>query len=284
MNELILHPQTDKAIKQILDNPAHAILLTGEEGSGKRFIAFHIAETLLQRPPSSHPYFIHMKPSGKSFTIEQVRELQQSMKLKTTGSENVRRVVVLQDIHTMTIEAQNALLKLLEEPPADTVLILTAKADRTLKPTIYSRVQAIHIKPISKSQLIEASPHIDISNAEKAYLLSGGNVGLFVALAKEETDHPLIHSIQIAKQLLASSTFERLSKIDQLAKDKDELASLLVAMKRIANAALRSAADKDDFKSTRRWSSILKYVYNCEDMLPKNVNPKLLLSELFLVI
>lgn len=282
MNQLLLHPQTEKAIKQLLASPPHAIMLTGNEGSGKLFTALTLAREILGVSPDTHPYFFHFEPAGKSFTIEQVRDLQKVMKLKTTGLKAIRRIAVLQDIHTMTTEAQNALLKLLEEPPEDTILILTAQGDRSLKPTIYSRVQTIHLKPVPKSELMKsftAGPALEI---ERFYALSGGNAGLFMALVGNATEHPLVKSIETAKALISSTAFERLTKVDELAKDKDELRSLLSALKRISRAALSSAASKQDPMKLARWSNLLKAVYGCDNMLVRNVNPKLLLTELFL--
>lgn len=282
MNQLVLHSQTNKQIRQLLLNPPHAIMLTGNEGSGKRFTAVTIAAEILGAPPHTHPYFIFIEPAGNSFTIDQIRELQKAMKLKTTGKNEIRRLALLQDIHLMTVEAQNALLKLLEEPPEDTVLILTARSNRSLKPTIYSRVQVIHIKNVSKEQLMQAQPTRSINEIEKLYALSGGNVGLFMALIENTVEHPLVRSIETAKSLLSSSTFERLARVEELSKDKDELKSLLGAMKRITIAALRSSASKNDSKGILRWSSLLDRVNNCEEMLISSVNPKLLLTELFM--
>ncbi len=280
MNNLILHPQTEHSIDQLIVTETHAIMLTGNEGSGKRFVARTIAEALLAGSLENHPYFIHLEPAGKSFTIDQIRELQKSMKLKTTGSKTIRRVAILQDVHTMTTEAQNALLKLLEEPPDDTILLLTAQGDSSMKPTIYSRVQRVHLKPVAIEHLPKnISEHKDIS---KLHSLSGGDIGLLLALIEGKTEHPLVGAISDAKTLITSPVFIRLTRVDELGKDKEKLKSILMAMKRIASATLRASTLKGDTKNRERWTRILEKTYATEYMLQTNVNPKLVLTELFL--
>lgn len=258
----------------------HAIMLTGNEGSGKCFTALALAEVLLGQSLSSHPYFLHIEPDGKSFSIDQIRQLQKVMKLKTTGSSQIRRLAILQDVHTMTTEAQNALLKLLEEPPADTVLILTAQGDKSLRPTIYSRVQKVHIKPVLMDDLSdEFKEHKDI---QKFYGLSGGDIGLLYALINQNNDHPLVMAIVDAKEIITEPVFMRLTRVDELGKDKEKLAQTISALKRISTAALRASVRKLDNKKKAQWSQILEQIYLTEKLLPTNVNTKLLLTELFL--
>lgn len=280
MNDLILHPQTKKALEQLIATKPHAIMLTGNEGSGKRFIAEVLAERILEETLENHPYYVHLEPAGKSFTIDQIRELQKSMKLKTTGKNSIRRVAILQDVHLMTIEAQNALLKLLEEPPEDTVILLTAQGDTALKPTIYSRVQRVHIKPVGITSLpSKLADHTDI---HKLLSLSGGDVGLLLALLDDKSEHPLVQAISDAKKIITAPAFLRLTRVDELTKDKDKLSGIMMAMKRIATAALRAASLKTDKKNQERWSKLLEHIYTSEKLLHTNGNPKLILTELFL--
>jgi replication-associated recombination protein RarA len=280
MKDLLLHTQTREALEKVLSSRPHAIMITGNPGSGKSHIALKLAGELLGMPAEKHAYFLNLEPAGKSFTIDQVRELKGHMRLKTTGNSYIRRVVLLNDVHTMTVEAQNALLKLLEEPPEDTVLILTAVPEQSLKPTIYSRVQKIQIRPISKEQAKKALG----STAERLYDLSGGDVGLLTSLIKEDKQHSLVSAIADAKKLLTDTPFERLTKVDELAKDKDSLKTILAAMKRIARVAIKAALLKNNSKNARRWTRILECTHQTEIALHANVNPKLALSELFLSI
>lgn len=285
MRDLLVHHETLAALETAIRNKPHAIMLTGNEGSGKKYISKQLAAELLESELENHAYFLQIEPVGKSISIDQIRELQRFVRLKTTGTGKIRRVVLITDAHLMTTEAQNALLKLLEEPPEDTVIILTSQGDKSLKPTIHSRVQKIHVRPISREHAIEyAGVSSNTANIEKAYNLSGGDSGLFLALLAEADEHRLAGAIKIGKKLLMASAFERLSSVDDFSKDKDKLADLLIAMRRIASAALKQAADKGDIKLKDRWLASLGAIYEAEKQLPGNPNTKLLLTDLFLTI
>lgn len=277
MKDLLLHPQTRKALEQLIERKPHAVMLSGNEGSGKRHIALSLASELLGVSADTHPYFLHISPNGKALTIEQVRILQGHMRLRTTGTGAVRRIAILEDAHLMTTEAQNALLKLLEEPPTDTVLILTVQDTRALKPTVYSRVQHVPIKPISRDQAATL-----ISGDNRLYDLSGGDVGLLHALAEKKEDHELTKAIGEAKHILQATSYGRLLRVDELSKDSERLENLLVACKRISRTACKAAYAKQDSKAAQRWLRILEATHEAEKQRRINVNPKLVLSELFL--
>src|SRR3990167_2539110 len=105
---LVLHPNTETAIKRYLGKPGHALLIEAADGAGKGALAAYIASCLLGTEVnrlSRQPFFQIVRTIGSSHSI--------------------RRVLVLENAELLTIEAQNAFLKLLEEPPADTVIILT---------------------------------------------------------------------------------------------------------------------------------------------------------------
>jgi DNA polymerase III subunit delta' len=285
VKEFLVHPETKKALISILRSSPHAIMLTGNAGAGKEHIGRWLAGALLQSEIENHAYFLQVEPAaGKALTIDQIRELQRFVRLKTTGKGNIRRVALVTHAHTLTIEAQNALLKLLEEPPADTTLILTAVGDKSLKPTIYSRVQKVHIRPVSEAQAKAYAVDSDTEAIDKAFLLSGGDPGLFLALLDQNQDHTLVSAIKTGKELLSGTTFQRLTRIDEISKDKDGLIYLLTAMKRISAAALRQSAEKGDTKLKTRWLNTMEAIYACEKHLGTNANTKLLLTDLFLSI
>src|SRR5690606_4976469 len=157
-----------------------------------------------------------------SIPIDAIRELQKFLRLKTTGQGDFRRTVIIEDAHKMTTEAQNAFLKLLEEPPSDTLIILTAVTPRALLPTILSRAQHVAINVPAEDQLrplIEKSGK-DAEAARQAYFLSGGLPGLLSALLGNE-DHPLTTNVNLAKEILQKQTFERLCLVDPLSKQRD---------------------------------------------------------------
>lgn len=91
----------------------------------------------------NHPDILHFPPDSK-LGIEQARKIKEHFSFRSYQSKG--KAVVLEDASVLTIEAQNALLKTLEEPPASAVLILGASSEAKFLPTILSRCKIIHIK------------------------------------------------------------------------------------------------------------------------------------------
>ena len=98
-----------------------------------------------------HPDIIRLKPAGSFIKIDQIRALCQTLTLKRF--EAAMRVVIITDAQAMNPAAGNALLKVLEEPPNETLIILIAAHRPDLLPTITSRCQHIRFNPISRSTL-----------------------------------------------------------------------------------------------------------------------------------
>ncbi len=258
----------------------HSIALIGPYGAGKAFTAMELAKMLLGADYQEHKVFRISKkePIG----IEDIRSLQLFLSLKTTGDSPVRRVVIIQDAQTMTIEAQNALLKTLEEPPADTKIILTITDTTSLRQTVYSRLLAIHVHPSSEEQIVAYFKKSGYSHEalRKAYLISRGYVGLCSALASN-SEHDLIKAIAEAKLFLNSTTYERLISVEGLAKDKEKLALLLYAAKRVLAVAMHTTSDNRVISSI---ISKLKTIYTTERSLHANPNMKLILTDLALTL
>ena len=99
----------------------------------------------------NHPDIIHIEPSGPFIRIDQIRTLCHNLAMKPYEAR--LRVVIISDAQAMNLAASNALLKVLEEPPERTILILTAMQTSDLLPTIVSRCQHIRFNPISRENL-----------------------------------------------------------------------------------------------------------------------------------
>ncbi|WP_054701226.1 DNA polymerase III subunit delta' [Desulfosarcina cetonica] len=181
----------------------HALLFTGDDGVGKKMTAKAFAMAcncrtlsadLPQRPPLTaidacgecgpcrkiaadhHPDIIRIAPLSTVIRIDQIRELLQTLSLKPNEAQ--RRVVIFCDAQTMNPEAGNALLKVLEEPPDRTLLVLTTREASDLLPTVVSRCRQIRFSPLSVSavaRLLTTTAAIDPQTAEKAAALCGGS-------------------------------------------------------------------------------------------------------------
>lgn len=290
MNNLILHDLTREQLQTFVARPSHALLLTGPAGIGKTAVAQAVATALLGVPLTSHPYHLlinhsFIEPEKPSIPIEAIRELQKFLLLKTTGSGTLRRSVIIEDAHKMTLEAQNAFLKLLEEPPVDTLIILTSVSPRLLLPTILSRTQHITINVPTEDQLQTLlNQSSDKAAAKQAYFLSGGLPGLLSALLNDGQNHPLAASINLAKEVLQKQPFERLAMIDALSKQKETALGLTEALERIAQAGLHGAAGKQDAARIKQWHKVRKAALQAQAALQNSANAKLVLDNLFLTI
>lgn len=284
MEDILLAPYTDLAIKQIMASPPNALVIVGDSGAGKQTIAKALLSAILEVQLDTHPYYKEIAPLGHDITIEQIREIQAFLSLKTTGKAQFRRAILIQNAHTMNIQAQNALLKTLEEPPLDTLIVLTCVHIDNLLPTIRSRVQKLTITPVDQDRVLTyfSALRYDEATILKAYAVCGGNAGLLTSLLKNDSDTSVLADIDDAKSLLRKTAFERLAEVDRLAKDKDNIEGLLVALARICRAALHAAASKGKSEVTAAWLTRLKLIVQAQDDFAKMANTKLLLTHLFM--
>lgn len=286
--ELIIHPRTQEQLRSFVDVPHHAVLLAGPNGIGKTTLATYIARQVLGLQPEQlqhYPYFLLAgSDDSDTISIEEVRRIHAFLRLKTTGTAPIRRVVVVQHADGLTTEAQNAFLKLLEEPPADTLIILTAGSKHELLPTILSRVHVLPVHTPEQAALqafFETSGHPSDA-IQRAYFLSGGLPGLMHGLLQGGQEHPLLEQVTVAKELLGKSLFERLAMVDALTKQKVGIGPLLDALQRIAGSGIKLASQKQDTRALRQWHSVRKEALLAQEALAKNANSKLLLTKMLL--
>lgn len=284
---LLIHPSTAKQVDSYLINPSHALLIEGIQGTGKGMLALNLAAKLLGKTEAQtayHPYFMRIATSEKAIPIASVREIQQFMRLKTAGTGAIRRIVIVEDADGMTIEGQNAFLKLLEEPPEDTVIILTAVPNSALLPTIYSRVQRIKVTSPTKAELTSyfKDKGEEESDIARAYYISEGSIGLMTLLLQKDTQDGMIKQINLAKQIMGEKPHDRLVRVDPLSKDKDMIPDLLFALQRVTHAVLVQASERSNTQQIKRAYKSLKRIIDAQNMLAHNPNPKLLLTDLFL--
>ena len=230
-------------------NIPHALLFTGIGGVGKRSTASLFSkacncEALTSGVPSSaldgipccrcrpclkiesgnHPDIIHIAPSRNIIKISQIRDLCHTLSMKPYEAK--MRVVMISEAQHMNLEAANALLKILEEPPEQTVIILTALNTVQLLPTIVSRCQEIRFGPISRNNLIRLlcdKQGAETTVAGMIAAMANGSISKAVAMSD---DRWIRHRDWLIQELetLGSGSIRRVMAIaEKLSSRKDQL-------------------------------------------------------------
>jgi replication-associated recombination protein RarA len=284
MKNLVLHPSTRQMIDLYIKSPSHAVMLVGPPGSGKKTLAARLIEGALELQDDSfadYPYTLKLVVASdkKLIAIEAVRQLEQFLSRKVPGSTKYNRAVIIEDAHLLSHEAQNALLKTLEEPPVGTLIVLTVNHEQALLPTIRSRTQTIQINRPSRSDLEQHFSKLrhETRAIEQAYTISGGLPGLMHDILSQE-EHPLSQATSTARQLLSQTSYERLLGVETLAKDRQLAADTAYIMQQMARISLQAASGA----TAKRWQQILAASYNAAEALAHSSNLKLTLTNLML--
>jgi DNA polymerase-3 subunit delta' len=179
------------------DRQPHAILIDGPEGSGKRTLAGIIAQAAVcegggELPCGKCRQCVNAKNGGhpdikicggtgkaRSFPIDTVRQVRMDASVLPNDAE--KKVYILTDTHNMGIPAQNALLKIIEEPPAYVMFILTCVGRSRMLETIQSRVSLVSLSPVTEEETVQAlldeNPALTQEKARAAARMSGGIIG-----------------------------------------------------------------------------------------------------------
>lgn len=127
----------------------HSYIFSGIKGIGKYAFAKDFAKCILE--DSMMQDYYELGPDGKSIKVAQIRELQNVINIKPTFSK--KSVYIINDADLMTIEAQNSLLKTLEEPPEYAVIILIVHNERSILSTVKSRCVNIKFSKLSDKDI-----------------------------------------------------------------------------------------------------------------------------------
>lgn len=278
MTEPYLHPQTGKDLKNYLARPGHALLIFGAESSGKGHVAEYIAEKLLG---TGNKDIGLVRYDGESMGIDDVRQLLKQLKLTLPGEDFSRRVIIIEHIEKLGHEAQNSLLKILEEPPKNTTFIGTTSEYNLVLPTVVSRMNLLQIRslPLDQVKEILADRYLD-SEIIRAYHISEGNASLLLSIL-EGDEHKLADAINWAKEVIRSSAYQRLLLVDDLCKNQaDNLDTYLLAIQKVLRASVQHSQSINQTDSAKRVDQ-LDATLKARENLQANVSPKLVLSNLF---
>lgn len=292
----------------------HAIVIEGEEGIGKRTLAKEIALNLfckgtVDKPCRScpqcvkvikgiHPDVFEYSAAGgaRSFHVDVVRNVKQNVYMQPNEADY--KIYILGNCQCMSENAQNAILKILEEPPSYAVFILTVNTKSALLETVLSRSVVISLEGVESKAgadyICSTNENISYDDAYNAVSIWSGNIGKAVE-SLSDGKMSKINSItdDICKALISDNEYDLLKACSVFEKNREMLASVLNLLKTVFRDALvnsyniKSVTGKDDvIKSiSNRLSTdkILKLISVCDDLsdaLNKNANNNILITKM----
>ncbi len=275
MIDPVWHPRTTTILHKLAQHPTHALILSGPVGSGKKETAMWLCRNWLsiETQPTADQ-LLYLEPVNKQVTIEQIREVQQFAKLK--HGNTIARIIIIDHADTMAEPAQNALLKILEEPVPGTVIILLAQHTGNLRPTILSRCQQVRLLPLPMSEFNKHFPDLDTAAISRVYSLSGG----YVNVAHQRLDKDLA-GIDTAKNFIAKSKYERAISTEQYNKDRDAALELVQNLLVLCRSAMHQTL-KQGNQAYRQWQDRMNACLTAHRRLIGNANIKLVLDSLAL--
>ncbi len=291
---------------------ASAYLFFGPEGTGRFFLARSLAKTVNCQagsfPPCSicpscqkiennnHPDVHYIKKEDSSFIkIEQIHQLQREISLHPF--EGRRKVFIILDAQDLTPEAENCLLKILEEPPGDSLIILIASDLSRIFPTIISRCQKIRFYPKDPREaeiILNRDYHLDKALSHFLAFAFEGRLG--EALRFKDRDI-LTEKNQIIRHFITGSNL-LFKKFDS--RDKEKLSWILKILiscvrdiyllkigadrveliNRDIAEQLSALTEKFSFTDLDR---ILLQLCDSKEFIQQNINPRLLIDNLRLL-
>ncbi len=281
------------------DRLPHAVLLEGDEGLGRHTLMRFIAKALLCEgegekkgedscrscqlfAAGTHPDFILAEPESgkKSISVDAVRDIRAKAFIKPHISG--KRVFVFDKCDSLSVQSQNALLKILEEPPGNTCFILITQSKSSLLDTIISRCAVFGISPPKFEQALEyikASSNSAEQEIASALKKTDNNIGRALALLGErEKDKIGECAAAFLERMLAGDELGQLKLLYPYEKDRVAADSLLSALKR--QSARLARENLGSRIKGRRLSAFYSRLSNYEELLKTNINLSLLFSAL----
>ena len=288
-SDIIGHEDIVKHFKNSIElgKVSHAYILNGEKGSGKKTMASIVAKSLqceeggpdpcgkchscIQAESGNQPDIIWVKhESPNNISVDEIRQqIVNDVDLKPYSSRY--KIYIVPDAQLMNQQAQNALLKTLEEPPEYAIIMLLANSISKFLPTVLSRSLVLNFKPVEPLQLVEyltSSLGIDQRKARFCTDFAQGNLGKAVRLAiSPEYNDILEDSVRILRRIQDMEMDDVVTAVKNLAKYKLDVTDYMdimimwfrdILMVKISNSP-NKLLFKDEYSVMKKQASKMSY-------------------------
>ncbi|NLY76754.1 MAG: DNA polymerase III subunit delta' [Tissierellia bacterium] len=319
-NQIIGHEKIIGILKNAIkcNHIFHCYLFAGEESVGKRLVALAFAKALLCKREDvkpcnkctsclkfnsfNHPDFELIEPEDGSIPKKRIDDLIKSMAIAPLESK--RRIIIIDQCDKMRIEAQNELLKTLEEPPLYVNMILITSNSNGLIPTILSRSQVIKFHPVESKKIVQLLMGEYNKTEEEANFIAHftkGSVGRSIALSKSPDFFNMREDVlSIIHKVVTGDKMNIMNSVDFFVENKDSIDKImdiilywfrdLIIYKEIGDSNLIINKDKiqilsrQSFLNIGRINDIIEYIIKTKDYVKNNVNFQLAIEAMLLKI
>ena len=254
---------------------SHSYLFVGKSGIGKKMIAKEFAKAILclgdnkycdncksclEFDGQNNPDFFIVEPDGNAIKIDQIRNMQKGVQEKPIISKS--KVYIIDNADFMTKEAQNALLKTLEEPPEFVTIILIGENENEFLATIKSRCMIIHFNSISDSEMEKyLQENYNMNVTSNMLDVFQGSIGKAIELKDKQEEYLIIE--QAIENIEKEDLIDLIKKLDILYTSKDEIFDMLDYI----NIILLKKS-----KENVKYTDCIKIVENTKRRIDQNAN------------
>ena len=328
-NDIIGYSYIKEHIKKAiqLDKISHAYIINGEDGMGKKLIANVLAKSLqcessqiepcnkcvscIMFNSNNHPDVIYIRPekiknakSTKSIGVDVIRQkLNKDINIKPYS--NKYKIYIIEQAENLTVQAQNSMLKTIEEPPIYGIIILLTNNYNALLQTILSRCVLLNLRPQSDDVVSSyINNYLNVNQDEVDFFVSfcGGNIGKAKKLIESETFNEIRETcITMINGIYEDSIVNVLNKVKELENYKNNIEDFLDIMISWYRDILiiKALNNKDKLVHSDKYSllikqssrigynevgNIIELIQKTKQQLSSNVNFQLTLEALFLKI
>ena len=293
--KLIGNKKIKKELEEIIktNSIVHSYMFVGQEGIGKKQFAIEFAKMILCTSENqnkckecdsckkflskNNPDYSYIEPDGSSMKISQIRQMQESIYQKPIISN--KKVYIINDADKMTTEAQNALLKTLEEPPEYVIIILIVSNEAVMLTTIKSRCMRINFSNIEEQDILNYIIKNDIIKNPSNEIIEFCN-GSFAKLEKLKNNIENYQTLQAAYTKIITKEYKDIIEVFNncsiLYQEKEDIQSLLEYIIVITYNLTKSE------KIDKKYLSAISIIENARRKLNSNSNYDMTIDEMLL--